>query len=93
MEESLVALEIAAGIYKQNDLVRVSTLLSVIEEDAVKIFDTFTWRDGEKDDKITDVLAKFDENCESRTQVIYGCFKVLEGSNTLKLRLTIYLSP
>lgn len=45
--------EIAAGIYKQSDLVRVSTLLSVIGED--KIFDTFTWREGEQDDKMKDV--------------------------------------
>ena len=40
------------GIYKQNDLVCVSNLLSVIRQDAVKIFDKFTWRDGEKDCKI-----------------------------------------
>ena len=35
--------EIATGIYKQENLVRVSTLLSVIGEEAVKAFDTFTW--------------------------------------------------
>lgn len=35
--------EIAVGIYKQEDLVRVSTLLSVIGEGAVKAFDTFVW--------------------------------------------------
>ena len=59
------------GIYKQNDLVCVSNLLSVIREDAVKIFDKFTWRDGEKDCTITDVFAKFDKYCEPRTQVFY----------------------
>ena len=67
--------EIAAGIYKQSDLVRVATLLSVIGEDAVQIFDTFTWREGEQDDKMKDVLAKFDEYCEPRTQVIYQRYR------------------
>ena len=55
---------IATGTYKQDDLVRVSRLLSVIGEDAAKTFDTFTWSDGEKEDSIKDVLAKFDEYCE-----------------------------
>ena len=41
--------EIAAGIYKEEDLVRVSTLLSVIGEDAVRAFDTFVWSEGQKD--------------------------------------------
>ena len=57
--------------FTENDLVRVSDLLSVIGEDAVKIFDSFTWQDGKKDCKITDIFAKFDEYCEPRTQVFY----------------------
>lgn len=67
--------EIAAGIYKQADLVRVSTLLSVIGEDAVKAFDTFVWSEGQKEDSIKDVLTKFDEYCEPRTQVIYERYR------------------
>ena len=59
--------EIATGICKQEDLVRVSTLLSVIGEEAVKAFDTFAWAEGQSEKKITDVLAKFDEYCEPRT--------------------------
>ncbi|CAH3187411.1 unnamed protein product [Porites lobata] len=53
--------EIATGIYKQENLVRVSTLLSVIGEEAVKAFDTFAWSEGQSENNITDVLAKFDE--------------------------------
>ena len=59
--------EIGAGICKQEDLVRVSTLLSVIGEEAVKAFDTFVWAEGQSENNITDVLAKFDEYCEPRT--------------------------
>ena len=67
--------EIAAGIYKQSELVRVSTLLSVIGEDAVKVFDTFTSGEHEKDDSIKYVLAKYDEYSEPRTQVIYERYR------------------
>lgn len=55
--------EIATGIYNQGDLVRVSTLLSVIGEDAVKTFDTFTWDNEGDADQIERVLVKFDEHC------------------------------
>jgi len=61
---------IATGICKQEDLVRVSTLLSFIGEETVKAFDTFARAEGQSENKITDVLAKFDECCEPRTQVI-----------------------
>lgn len=67
--------EIAAGIYKQADLVRVSTLLSVIGEDAIKAFDTFVWSEGQKEDSIKDVLTKFDEYCKPCTQVIYERYR------------------
>ena len=38
--------EIATGVRKQDGVFRVSTSLSIIGEDGVKTFDTFTW--GEK---------------------------------------------
>ena len=49
----------------------MSTLLSVIDDEAVKSFDTFAWGKGQSEDNITDVSAKFDKYCEPRTQVIY----------------------
>lgn len=67
--------EIGTGIYKQENLVRVSTLLSVIGEEAVKAIDTFAWSEGQSENNITDVLAKFDKYCEPRTQVIYERYR------------------
>ena len=67
--------EIATGIYKQENLVRVSTLLSVIGEEAVKAIDTFAWSEGQSENNITDILAKFDEYCEPCTQVIYERYR------------------
>ena len=58
--------EVATGVNKQEQLVRVSTLLSLIEEDATKAFDAFEWGEIEDHSKIEDVLAKFDEYCEPR---------------------------
>ena len=62
--------KIVMGIYKQEDLVRglrVSKLLAVIGEDAVKAFDTFVWSEAQKKDSIKDVLTNFDEYCEPCT--------------------------
>lgn len=42
----------------------------VIGEEAVKAFDMVAWGEDQSKDKIMDVLAKFDEYCEPRTQVI-----------------------
>ena len=67
--------EIATGISKQEPLVRVSTLLSVIGEDATKAFDAFEWGEAEDATKIEHVLAKFDAYCEPRTQVIYERYR------------------
>ena len=67
--------EIATGVDKQDGVVRVSTLLSIIGEDGVKTFDTFTWAEGESEDNIDHVLKKFDEHCEPRTQVIYERYR------------------
>ena len=58
------------GIYKQEDLVRglrVSKLLAVVGEHAVKAFDTFVWSEAQKKDSINDVLTNFDEYCEPCT--------------------------
>lgn len=63
--------EIAAGIYKQADLVQVSTLLLVIEKDTIKAFDTFTWGEDEQNESMQYILAKFVEYWEPSTQVIY----------------------
>ena len=67
--------EVATGVNKQEQLVRVSTLLSVIGEDAKIAFDAFEWGETEDDSTIEDVLAKFDEYCEPRTQVIYERYR------------------
>ena len=67
--------EIATGIDKAGDKKRVCTLLSIIGEDAVKVFDTFEYGDGETEDSIHDVLNKFEEYCNPRRNTIYERYK------------------
>ena len=61
---------IATGIYETGNKKRVCTLLSILGEDAVKVFDTFEYGDGESEDSIHDVLNKFEEYCNPRRNTI-----------------------
>ncbi len=67
--------KIATGVHKQEGVVRVSTLLSIIGEEGVKTFDTFTWKRA----KAKTILAMFSRNlmryCEPQTQVIYERYR------------------
>ena len=53
--------EVATGIDEAAEKKRVWTLLSVIGEDAVKVFETFQYGEGESDERLADVLKKFEE--------------------------------
>ena len=64
--------EVATGVNRQEQLVRVPTCCQL--EDATKAFDGFELGETQDDSK-TDVLAKFDEYCEPRTQVIYERYR------------------
>ena len=67
--------EIATGVHKQEGIVCVSTLPSIIDEDGIKAHNTFTWNEDENADNISQVLKKFDEFFPPRTQVIYERFR------------------
>ena len=67
--------EIATGINKKETATRVATLLTVIGNDAIDVFNTITW-DAEGDDtKIEKVLQKFEEHCEPKKNVSYERYK------------------
>ena len=67
--------EIATVIDETGDKKRVCTLLSIIGDDAVKVFDTFEYGDGESEDSIQDVLNKFEEYWNPRRHIIYERYK------------------
>ena len=66
--------EVATGVNRQEQLVSLN-MLSVIGEDATKAFDGFELGETQDDSKTEDVLAKFDEYCKPRTQVIYERYR------------------
>lgn len=54
---------IATGINEKEDATQVATFLTVVENEALDVYDTLTWdRVGDKK-KIDKVLEKFDEYC------------------------------
>ena len=65
--------EVATGIGEAAEKKRVCTLLSVIGEDAV--FETFQYAEGKRDDKLADVLKKFEEHCNPRHNTIYERYR------------------
>ena len=74
--------EIATGVYKQDGVVRVLTLLSIIGEDGVKTFDTLSWGEDDSKENIEHVLRKFDEYCEPRTEVFDS---TIENKNKVRM--------
>ena len=66
--------EVATGVNRQEQLVSLN-MLSVIGEDATKAYDGFELGETQDDSKTEDVLAKFDEYCKPRTQVIYERYR------------------
>lgn len=67
--------EIATGIDEASDKKRVCTLLSVIGDDAVKVYDAFQYADGESEDNLEDVLRKFEGHCNPRQNTIFERYK------------------
>lgn len=70
----------------------MSTLLSIIGEDGVKAHDTFTWKEDENADDISQVLKKFDEFCTPRTQVIYERYRFNNRNQEPGENISTYLT-
>ena len=52
--------EIAASLCKQAGLIRVATFLTIIGEEASKVYATFTWANSQDEQCLADVLSQFD---------------------------------
>ena len=68
--------EIATGIDEASYKKRVCTLLSVIDEDAVKVCDAFQYSDGENEDNLEDILQRFEEHCNPQQNIIFEIYKL-----------------
>ena len=63
--------EIATGVSEKESSTRVATLLTVIGNDAMDVYNTLLWDAEGDDNKINKVLTKFEEFCEPKKNVSY----------------------
>ena len=76
--------ELAAGIHKKAQEVRVASLLNVIGKEGMDMYETFQWENSSDALKIDKVLEKFEERCvpaRNETYERYVFFKREQLSN------------
>lgn len=56
------------------DQVRVATFVTVISEEALDVYNAFTWDSEDDKVKITKVLEQFEKFCESQKNTIYEMY-------------------
>ena len=62
---------VASGTAEKDDFVQSATLLHVVGEDALEIYNTFTWERAEDQNKVEKIIEKFKEYCNPRRNVTY----------------------
>ena len=63
--------ELASRVAKEDDTIKVATILTVIGHEALDVYNTFTWDDDEDKVKIDKVLEQLEKFCETRKNTIY----------------------
>ena len=86
-KQKYVNYDIVTGISSKDSATRVATLLTVISNDAICIFNTLTWDDEGDDKKIEKVLLKFQKHCEPKKNVSYS--RAQESSKSIDRYATI----
>ena len=66
--------ELAAGIHRKADEVRVASLLNVVGKEGLDMYETFQWEDTSHALKIDKVLEKFEERCVPARNETYERF-------------------
>ncbi|XP_068684745.1 uncharacterized protein [Montipora foliosa] len=63
--------ELAIGIARKEDPIRVATFLTVIGDEALDVYNAFTWDSDADKVKMDKVLEHFEQYCEPRKNTIY----------------------
>ena len=63
--------ELATGIASKTNAERVATILSVIGQEAVDVYNTFTWAEAGDSTKIAKVTDKFETFCAPKKNITY----------------------
>ena len=63
--------ELATGIATRDDSLRVATLLAVIGQPAVDLYNTFEWQAETDKKKLNKVIQKFENHCKGQVNTTY----------------------
>ena len=66
---------LATELNKKSEPVQVTTLLTVIGEEARDVYSTFDWPDEESKSKIDTVLQKFADYCQPRKNIPFERYR------------------
>ena len=56
--------ELATGIFRKEDQIRVASFLTVLSDEALDVYHTFTWDSKDDKVKLDKVLEQFNTFCE-----------------------------
>ena len=70
--------EIASGIEKKSERIRVATFLHVAGVEAQKRYNGFIWSSEEDKGKLEDIISKFEQDCVRKTNIIAERIKFLQ---------------
>ena len=59
----------ASGLSEKDEKVQLATLLHVAGEEALEIYNTFTWDSDEDENKVNMIMAKFEAYCNPRKNI------------------------
>ena len=63
--------ELATGVSTKSDAERVATIIAVIGDAAVDVYDTFTWETEGENQKLEKVYEKFEAHCAGKKNITY----------------------
>ena len=73
---------IAIGADEKPDATKLAMLLSTVGDDAVKVFEAFTYQEGESCDTFDVVIRKFKEYCTPVRNIVYERFLFWQHAQT-----------
>ena len=78
--------EVALGLSQQENKKRTATLLTIIGKEAMKIFNTFKWKNNAEKENIIKVIEKFDAYF---IPLMNDTCSILENKNTMKMLMNL----
>ena len=84
--------ELAAGIHRKADEVRVASLLNVVGKEGLDMYETFQWEDASHALKIDKVLEKFEERCVPARNETYERFVFFKREQLPSESLDCYIT-